>query len=1525
MVASAMEIPDMGVETLKHALEALNPFHGGGSGLEVHKEHEGGEEEHRSPDAPVHDHVPENGHVPPRSKDDTLPVTVDMREARMRPEEHNPQLVNDQMAGGPLFRIPQFDGTPREEEPIPFTSDDVDYSQNHLAPTDAPPRLTTPEPEKRRGNRRSALMERWNSVVLDSGFASRFRSDRDTNGDGGTPTTERPKRVRTRSESNIELTPAMLSPREPIDGGAEEDETVQPLQSVAAGGPKTKRRISLAPDSIKNLRKIRQRFTRKRKPVNPEDYKKSTELVNELMALAPAAMILAGALQRDEKNMRKVPVLLEQIRLKVVPAQEGRRFRVELEYGSGPARLSWYVIKDYKEFSNLHARLKAQNFKAGVVKSHTFVAARPSKLPRLPKPTSNWRRPSLGDVLRPQTSLASVSSGASRRPSWLERRVSHLGVPNEVNGALSPEQPYRISRFHSHVYSGGIDEFAEELCDYLKQLLHLFRFRVDSNKLLQFFELSNMSIKLASENSYHGKEGALIIRTRAGDRGWRVSHWRPEDLAQMVMRHTYKWVMVRHSYILVVDSMIATDILEVFLVDSGFTVSQHKSGESEDKSGGDSDDERSPRHTSRYSFTVENNERLIKFSATQEKEISTFVESIQLMKENTPWSRVNRFDSFAPVRKNVYARWFVDGRDYFWALSEALEFARDCIYIMDWWLSPELYLRRPPEGNQKWRLDRVLKRKAAEGVKIFVIVYRNVGQTVPIDSMYTKHSLLDLHENIHVMRSPNQLLQNTFFWAHHEKTCIIDHTIAFVGGIDLCFGRWDTPQHVLVDDAPKAFYDSAQEAKSNMPLEIWPGKDYSNPRVKDFYELSKPFEDMYDRQKVPRMPWHDIHSMVLGQPARDLARHFVQRWNYVLRQKRPSRFTPLLIPPPDFTHDELQGLRIQGTLEYQILRSSSKWSIGVKTPEHSIQNAYLKAIEESEHLVYIENQFFITSTVVDGTRIENHIGDALVERIMRADKNGEDWKAIIVIPLMPGFESQVDEAEGSSVRLIMQCQYLSISIGPHSIFARLEAAGIHPDDYIQFFSLRKWGKIGPNKSLVTEQLYIHAKTMVVDDRIAIIGSANINERSMRGIRDSELACFVRDSHQLDSHMGGRPYRVGKFPHTLRMRLMREHLGVDMELFDVIAQNAESLFTQRDELTVDDNLSLQSADEDGYAVDAPTELHSFNYHWGEYNLGLRDKKAISKDSRVQDNPKHREDVNGHGADHMADRADVAYSAEKQREDSTETLLDRVRSAASRILASGNVPEKLIDFKRRLYEDITGADTSVSGMTPEEAELPDDTEQLAAMSLRPIPVNPFSFEDPLDENFYYNTWQAAAIRNTEIFRHVFRCQPDDDVLNWKEYMDYVSFGKRFAEDQMSARNSAEVQLRHDVLGERRAEPPRQHSNMTNSDGNGGSQNVDEAQQKDADVSGSSGSGDMKTSASNANLNGTVRSRRRRKGLRLRHTHNRNMQYLLSKEAAEGVLEGVTGNLVQFPAYWLCRELESDNWFYNADRMPPLEIYD
>ena len=46
--------------------------------------------------------------------------------------------------------------------------------------------------------------------------------------------------------------------------------------------------------------------------------------------------------------------------------------------------------------------------------------------------------------------------------------------------------------------------------------------------------------------------------------------------------------------------------------------------------------------------------------------------------------------SFAATRENVHVKWYVDGKDYFYAVSEALSSAKKEIFIEDWWLSPEL-------------------------------------------------------------------------------------------------------------------------------------------------------------------------------------------------------------------------------------------------------------------------------------------------------------------------------------------------------------------------------------------------------------------------------------------------------------------------------------------------------------------------------------------------------------------------------------------------------------------------------------------------------------------------------------------------------------------------------------------------------------------------------------------------------------------------------------------------------------------
>ncbi len=37
------------------------------------------------------------------------------------------------------------------------------------------------------------------------------------------------------------------------------------------------------------------------------------------------------------------------------------------------------------------------------------------------------------------------------------------------------------------------------------------------------------------------------------------------------------------------------------------------------------------------------------------------------------------------------------------------------------------------------------------------------------------------------------------YWSHHEKQVIIDQCVMFMGGLDLCFGRYETTNYPLKD------------------------------------------------------------------------------------------------------------------------------------------------------------------------------------------------------------------------------------------------------------------------------------------------------------------------------------------------------------------------------------------------------------------------------------------------------------------------------------------------------------------------------------------------------------------------------------------------------------------------------------------------------------------------------------------------------------------------------------------------------
>ncbi|KAL3467784.1 hypothetical protein BJX64DRAFT_283253 [Aspergillus heterothallicus] len=912
----------------------------------------------------------------------------------------------------------------------------------------------------------------------------------------------------------------------------------------------------------------------------------------------------------------------------------------------------------------------------------------------------------------------------------------------------------------------------------------------------------------------------------------------------------------------------------------------------------------------------------------------------------------HRFGSFAPHRQGNDVQWYVDGCSYFYAVSKALETARESIWILDWWLSPELYLRRPPAKNEQYRLDRLLHAAAQRGVKVNIIVYKEVTQALTLSSAHTKHHLEDLHQNIAVFRHPDHLpdrqglaasitssLQNLsldalklgqmsvdamkgvygihegmiLYWAHHEKLCLIDGAVAFMGGLDLCYGRWDTHHHALSD-----VHDNPSDI-------VFPGQDYNNARVLDFTDVAHPDQNKLDRTKTSRMGWSDVAVSFHGPAVADLRHLFVERWNFLYDTKYQSRnnprfsklvlygnpgqpghqqpgsqqqppyqpgsqqqpgqqsyspspqpptqatqpswnqqqtsyqsgqqqppqqsytpqpptsqspqpnhgqqqssyqtgqqqhvpqaYTPDQHPPshspqPDYTqqqasyqpsqqqpstpsyplstqpvnqspqeiyshqqspshqagqqfhspspqpswnqqqashppsqyqtdqhaysgapqassqpsqqnysytgqsfpppppgpapsqssgagqspyfapppsqpsqdpsyssargvsdyYDNGQGDRDRasagrpaqgsgghgsassfvprrfrenfdslrgelagqihqyqdrftsgalgrpqqrGNMTCQILRSCGKWSNGTPT-EHSIADAYCEIIRNSEHFVYIENQFFITATGDKQKPVKNKIGAAIVERILRAARAGQKYKIIVVIPTVPCFAGDLADEAALGTRAIMEFQYNSINRGGNSIMELIAKEGYNPMEYIRFYNLRNYDRIkytdprlapqstssgfgpaqrpafdtsamyqshtpspapgtksgagqwtsvsacymlngpdlrnipweGPSEAeidaFVTEELYVHSKVMIADDRVVICGSANINDRSQLGDHDSEIAVLIEDTTPVQSVMNGRQWTASRFASSLRRHLFRKHLGL----------------------------------------------------------------------------------------------------------------------------------------------------------------------------------------------------------------------------------------------------------------------------------------------------------------------------------------------------------------------------------------------
>ncbi|KAH1027619.1 hypothetical protein HUJ05_001096 [Dendroctonus ponderosae] len=895
--------------------------------------------------------------------------------------------------------------------------------------------------------------------------------------------------------------------------------------------------------------------------------------------------------------------------------------------GISHAGFNWKINKRYKDIQSLHQELVL--FRTGL------------NIP-LPSKTHKNKRKTFKENV-PKNKKGKRKAALPRFPNKPEILVTYEKIPNRM----------------------------KQIQDYLNNLVSIFIYR-NHPDTLNFLEVSHVSF--IKDLGSKGKEGIVKKKsgsTHPGQSGCnffgcygcfcclRCQHFCRTFVCSRWLK---RWLFIKDTCFGYLNPETGK-INCVVLFDQGFEVASAMYN--------------MPLNTG---WQVQTLSRSLTFKCKTKRKNREWIEALRETTATTArlFVQPNPHHSFAPIRCNTTATWFVDGSSYMSSLADAIQNAKEEIFITDWWLSPEIYLKRPAIVADYWRLDKLLQRKAKDGVLIYILLYKEVEMALGLNSFYSKQTLQDLHKNIKVLRHPDHAKAGVFLWAHHEKTVVIDQTYAFLGGIDLCYGRWDDQIHRLTDlgsmtpaldlttlrkrtsdrpsgvviypipvpyykqviippvppsdaqadacvepdllpqlepgdnlllpnkcavkpntpdmDRKNVFIDLTHKVKikgkelinlvyaptedegikPNTPdinidgtdevggkqdlqtpeqiietldgsAKLWVGKDYVNFIVKDFTNLDLPFDDFIDRSSTPRMPWHDVGLCIHGEAARDVARHFIQRWNATkLEKAKGNAIYPYLLPKAynDFKTMSINFPNSTHKVTCQVLRSISTWSGGFLDPdyvEQSIHEAYIDSITRAQHYIYIENQFFITMPY-HNPNIKNQIGDALYKRIIRAYKEKAVFRVFVVMPLLPGFEGEVGAATGTSLHAITHWNYASISCGKDALLNRLKDAGIEdPSEYVSFYGLRNHSRL--NSEPITELIYVHSKLMIVDDKIVICGSANINDRSLIGKRDSEIAVIIEDELFDDGIMNGNAYPCGKYAGTLRKCLFKEHLGL----------------------------------------------------------------------------------------------------------------------------------------------------------------------------------------------------------------------------------------------------------------------------------------------------------------------------------------------------------------------------------------------
>ncbi|KAD5316780.1 hypothetical protein E3N88_16726 [Mikania micrantha] len=411
-------------------------------------------------------------------------------------------------------------------------------------------------------------------------------------------------------------------------------------------------------------------------------------------------------------------------------------------------------------------------------------------------------------------------------------------------------------------------------------------------------------------------------------------------------------------------------------------------------------------------------------------------------------------------------------------ICDAIRQARRLIYITGWSIFHKVQLVRYGAKARDSILGDLLKSKSDEGVRVLLLVWDD--PTSKSIFGYKTEGIMQTHDeetraffknsSVQVLLCPRSIPKSSWtkkdaetIYSHHQKTVIVDadagikrRIMAFVGGLDLCVGRYDTPEHSLFSTLNTLHKD-----------------DYHNPNYTG------------STAGCPREPWHDLHCRIEGPAAYDVLQNFEERWSRASKPSGLSKITkfsdvllrldriPEILGVTDarYTSEkDPEGWHVQ---VFRSIDSNSVKGLGFpKDPKDaksknlicgknvlidmSIHTAYVRAIRTAQHFIYIENQYFLGSSYNWATHkslgANNLIPMEIALKIANKIRANERFAVYIVIPMWPE-----GNPTNSATQQILLWQHNTMNMMYEVIYKALQETGLEneyePQDYLNFFCL----------------------------------------------------------------------------------------------------------------------------------------------------------------------------------------------------------------------------------------------------------------------------------------------------------------------------------------------------------------------------------------------------------------------------------------------------------------------------------------